>query len=282
MSGKHIPLTIGSKLFDFSRPYIMGILNITPDSFSDGGQFFYPSKAIDHALFLQDAGADILDIGGESTRPGSDPVSLDQELDRVIPVIEKLAPQLSIPISIDTYKSEVARQALKAGAVMINDITALNYDPDMALLAARTDVPVVLMHIKGTPKTMQKNPTYNDLLAEIKKYFEKSIALAEKAGVDRNKLVIDPGIGFGKSVEDNYRLISNLDYFGQLNLPILIGASRKRFLSDNNKYSESERLEQSLAAACAAVLNGADFVRVHDVPQTKKALRVIENLRINR
>lgn len=282
MSGKFIPLKAGPALFDFSRPYIMGILNVTPDSFSDGGQFSDPQKAVERALYLQESGADIIDIGGESTRPGSNPVSLEEEIDRVIPVIEKLAGQLTVPISIDTYKTAVARLALDAGASMINDITALNFDPEMALLAAHRNVPVVLMHIKGSPKTMQKNPQYNDLLMEIFQYFEEAINRAETAGLPRSKLIIDPGIGFGKTFADNFRLIGNLNYFKRLNLPILIGASRKRFLSNQDKYSESERLEQSLAAACAAVMNGADFVRVHDVAQTRKALWVIENLRVNR
>jgi dihydropteroate synthase len=278
MTVKLSPLTIGKREFDFIHPYIMGILNITPDSFSDGGEFYNPQKAIEHALRMQTEGADIVDIGGESTRPGSEPIAADEEIDRVMPVIEALVPKLEIPISIDTRKSMVAEIALDAGAAMINDISGLKGDPRMAELAASKAVPVVVMHIKGKPKTMQADPYYDDLLGEIEAYFRESIEIAETAGVDKNRIILDPGIGFGKTYEDNFKLIKNLREFEKFGCPLLVGASRKRFLSIDDTYAENERLEQSLAMACAAVLNGAQFVRVHDVLPTVKALRAISRL----
>ncbi len=276
------PIDIGKINFDFSRPYVMGILNVTPDSFSDGGNFFSRDKAIDHVLRMQQEGADIIDIGGESTRPGSDPVSAEEELERVIPVIEAVAPELKIPISIDTCKAEVAEKALDAGASMINDVTGLRGDDKMAALASSRNVPVVIMHIKGKPKTMQKKPQYDDLIGEISDYFQESIRIAEDAGLTRNKLILDPGIGFGKTYAHNFELIRNLGEFQKFSLPLLVGASRKRFLSIDNKYPETERLEQSLVVACAAVGNGANFVRVHDVLSTKKALWAFLNINISR
>jgi len=231
---------------------------------------------------MQDEGADIIDIGGESTRPGSDPIGVDEELERVLPVIEALAPEIKVPISIDTRKARVAEIALESGASLINDITALRGDNQMAALAASRNVPVIIMHIKGTPKNMQKNPVYVDLIGEISEYFEESIGIAEAAGLKRDKLILDPGIGFGKTYENNFELISRLGDFKKFGLPLIVGASRKRFLSIDNKYPETERLEQSLAAACAAVANGADFVRVHDVLSTKKALWAFSNIDISR
>ncbi len=278
MTIKLSPLTIGKREFDFTRPYIIGILNITPDSFSDGGEFYNPKKAIEHALRMQTEGADIIDIGGESTRPGSEPVGSDEELARVMPVIEALVPQLDIPISIDTCKSMVAEKALDAGAVMINDITGLKGDPRMAGLAASRAVPVVVMHIKGKPKTMQVDPCYDDLLGEIEAYFSESIGIAESAGVAKNRIILDPGIGFGKTYKDNFKLVKNLREFEKFGCPLLVGASRKRFLSIDDTYAENERLEQSLAVACMAVLNGAQFVRVHDVLPTVKALWAVSRL----
>jgi dihydropteroate synthase len=279
MASKLTPIKIGDILFDFSRPYIMGILNVTPDSFSDGGNFFDHDRAVEHALRMREEGADIIDIGGESTRPGSESVSAEEEIKRVIPVIESLRPKLTIPISIDTAKAEVAENALDAGADMINDITGLHGDPGLAELAAKRSVPVVAMHIKGTPRTMQKNPEYTDLCAEISSYFQDSINFAVKAGLDKSKVILDPGIGFGKTYEHNFELIRKLGRFKKFGLPIMLGVSRKRFLSIDNKYPEDERLEQSLAAASVAVLNGADFVRVHDVAPTRKALWVISKIK---
>ena len=279
MTVKLSPLTIGKREFDFTRPYIMGVLNVTPDSFSDGGEFYNPQTAIKHALRMKTEGADIIDIGGESTRPGSESVGPDEELARVLPVIKALVPQLDIPISIDTCKSGVAEKALDAGAAMINDITGLKGDPRMAELAASREVPVVVMHIKGRPKTMQVDPRYDDLLGEVEAYFLESIEIAETAGIDKNRIILDPGIGFGKTYEDNFKLIKNLREFEKLGCPLLVGASRKRFLSIDDIYAENERLEQSLAVACMAVLNGARFVRVHDVLPTVKALWAVSRLK---
>lgn len=281
MTSELTPIQIGDILFDFSRLYIMGILNITPDSFSDGGNFFDKDRAIEHALRMQDEGADIIDIGGESTRPGSAPVSTEEEIARVIPVIEALNSKLSIPISIDTAKKQVVEKALDAGAAMINDITGLHGDPGIAELAAARKVPVVAMHIKGTPRTMQKNPEYADLCAEISAYLQDSINIAVKAGLDKSKIILDPGIGFGKTYEHNFELIRQLGKFKKFGQPLMVGVSRKRFLSIDDKYSADERLEQSLAAASAAVLNGADFVRVHDVGSTRKALWVISKIKFS-
>ncbi len=282
MKSELTPIKIGNSRFDFSRPYVMGILNVTPDSFSDGGNFFSKDKAIEHALRMQGEGADIIDIGGESTRPGSDPISLEEELERVIPVIEAIAPKMKVPISIDTHKAQVARKALEAGASMVNDITGLKGDRQMARLAALRNVPVIIMHIKGTPKNMQKNPVYTDLIGEVSEYFEESIGIAAAAGLKRNNLILDPGIGFGKTYQNNFQLISRLGEFKKFGLPLIVGASRKRFLSIDNKYPETERLEQSLVIACAAVANGANFVRVHDVLATKKALWAFSNIDISR
>jgi len=272
------PILIGNKTFDFKRPYIMGVLNITPDSFSDGGQFLTPDKAIEQALRMQTEGADIIDVGGESTRPGSERTSFEDEIQRVIPVIKILKSKLNIPISIDSYKSQVSRKGLEAGADLINDITGLQGDPNMAKLAAEFKVPVVIMHIKGTPKTMQVKPEYEDLFAEIKKYFTESIRIASGAGIEHPKLILDPGIGFGKKFEHNFRIIRDLDEFKSFNLPLLIGASRKSFLALNEDYPTDQRLEQSLIVACQAVLNGANIIRVHDVRLTKKALETLDKI----
>ncbi len=278
MPDKPTPIKIGRVNFDFSRPYIMGIVNVTPDSFSDGGKFYERRDAIDHALKLADEGADIVDIGGESTRPGADPVSEDDELKRVIPVIEALFDRIKVPISIDTCKPGVAAEAISAGASLINDISGFHSHPEMAELAAQKDIPAVVMHIKGTPRDMQKNPDYDDLIGEISEYFEESIAIAEKGGMKKENLILDPGIGFGKTFENNFTLIKRISEFKRFGLPLLVGASRKRFLSMGNKYVESERIEQSLAASCAAVMNGANMVRVHDVLATRKALWVISKI----
>ncbi|MBD3381968.1 MAG: dihydropteroate synthase [candidate division Zixibacteria bacterium] len=272
------PLRIGDSEFDFSRAYLMGILNVTPDSFSDGGHFDSLDKARRHAVQMVNEGADLIDIGGESTRPGSESVSAEVELERVIPVIEALRSEIDIPLSIDTCKAEVARSAVSAGASLINDVTGLQGDPEMVEVALKHDVPVVVMHIKGKPRTMQKNPVYDDLIGEIKAYFTNSIDLAERAGLKRERLILDPGIGFGKTYDHNFRIINNLWEFKDFGLPLLAGASRKRFLSDNDRYPVDQRVEQSLTVAAMAVAGGANFVRVHDVAPTKKALWTVEKI----
>ena len=266
------------------RTSIMGVLNVTPDSFSDGGHFFEPQSAVEQARRLVDNGADIIDIGGESTRPFSDPVSVDEELRRVIPVIEALSDQISVPISIDTTKAVVARQALKAGASIINDISALRLDPDMSALAADCGAPVILMHMLGTPKTMQVEPVYADLMAEIREFLSDAVEEALKRGISREQLIIDPGIGFGKTLDHNLEIIQNLSMLQELDLPILIGPSRKAFIRTLLKKSDQDEIRPdmpvvgtgTLAAVCAAVMNGAHIVRVHDVEATRSVLKIVD------
>jgi len=253
----------------------MGILNVTPDSFSDGGHFSQTDSAIEHALALIDEGVDILDIGGESTRPNATPVSLAQELDRVIPVIEALvAHQINIPISIDTYKPAVMRTAITAGASIVNDVRALQEDGAVAAVA-NTNVGVCLMHMQGTPKTMQDNPNYVDVVKEVSTFLSERVAACQQAGIATNRLVIDPGFGFGKTRGHNITLIQQLDSFAQLNLPILVGLSRKSILGQVTGNDVDARLYASVAAAVIAALKGAQIVRVHDVKATVEALKVV-------
>jgi len=259
---------------------LMGILNITPDSFYDGGQYFGKESAIDHGIRMAEEGADILDIGGESTRPGSKPLPLEEELRRVIPVIEVLAKKLDVPVSIDTYKSAVAEMAIDAGAQIINDISGLHFDPDLGKVASKKDVPLILMHIRGTPETMQKDVHYNSLFSEILRYLKESIQRAEYAGVDPQQIVIDPGIGFGKTVEDNLLIIKNLSEFRILGKPILLGTSRKNFIGKILNAEANERLEGTLSTIAIGVLNGAHIVRCHDVLQAKKAITVADAIRL--
>ncbi len=256
---------------------IMGVLNVTPDSFSDGNHFFTYEKALNQARRLVSEGADILDIGGESTRPGAARVAENEELNRVLPVIETLRREFpDLPISIDTYKSRVAIAALNAGADIINDISAFNFDSNMANVVASTEAYACLMHIQGTPNAMQKDPVYSDLFADICHYFEKSINLAIKAGVKIEKLMLDPGIGFGKTLEHNLLLLKHLKDFTGFGLPLLIGTSRKSFIGKLTDEPVDQRLSASLATAAQALTNGANIVRVHDVAATKQALTVID------
>jgi dihydropteroate synthase len=259
-----------------SRTHIMGILNVTPDSFSDGGRFYKFDDAIRQGMKMAEEGADIIDVGGESTRPGSNPVSLEEELSRVIPVIESLSKSLNIPVSIDTYKAKVAQAALNAGAQMINDISALRFDPELKKVAASYDVPVALMHIQGTPRTMQENPYYEDVIREITAYLKESIQIAKNAGIDQEKVIIDPGIGFGKRLEDNLNILKNLKRFSILNCPILIGCSRKSFIGNILNLPLEERLEGSLAALAVSVMNGVHMVRVHDVKESKRVVNLVD------
>ncbi len=266
---------------DFSqKTYVMGILNVTSDSFSDGGLFLDESSAIERAIRMEDEGADIIDIGGESTRPGSEPVSLEEELKRTIPVIEAISGKLRIPVSIDTYKSEVARRAIEAGASMVNDISGLRFDPEMAPVLSQYDVALVLMHIKGTPRNMQKNPVYTDLFSEITDYLKEGINIATEGGIARERIVIDPGIGFGKTPEHNLQIINNLDRLSPLCRPVLVGASRKSFIGRIlNNAPASERLEGTAAAVAISVMKGADIVRVHDVREMTRVVRVADAIR---
>jgi len=258
------------------KTHLMGILNVTPDSFSDGGLYMDPDKAISHGIELASQGADIIDIGGESTRPGAKPLSPDQEVRRVIPVIETLAAEVEIPISIDTYKSFIAEKAIEAGAEMINDISGLKFDRKMADVAANHDVPVVLMHIKGTPEVMQLNAHYDCLLTEIMEYLEQSIDIAEGAGIDARQIIIDPGIGFGKSVEDNLKIIRHLAELKSLGKPILLGPSRKSFIGKILNADMDQRDEGTLASISAAIMNGANILRVHDVGPARKAAQLVD------
>ncbi len=258
------------------RTWIMGVINITPDSFSDGGLYFDKDKALEKGLQLIEEGTDIIDIGGESTRPGSEPISPEDEIRRVVPIITALRRRTDTLISIDTTKSEVAHAALDAGADIINDISALRYDPQMAPLVAEADVPVILMHMKGKPKTMQVNPTYEDVLLEVKAFLEESIDKAQAHGIKKEKIIIDPGIGFGKRLKDNLTLINNLHILEVLERPILIGVSRKSFIGTILDSPPEERLEGTIASAILSIIHGAHILRVHDVVSVKKAVRVAE------
>jgi len=257
----------------------MGVINVTPDSFSDGGRFFQAEQAIQQGLRLVQEGADILDIGGESTRPGSEPVSLEEELNRVIPVIEELSKQVRIPISIDTYKAEVAKKALQAGAEIINDISALRFDPEIVNIAREFGCPVILMHIQGTPRQMQENPVYQDVVGEIKTYFQQQIAYARQNGLDESRLIIDPGIGFGKTLEHNLEILKGLSRYQELGRPILIGVSRKSFIGKILGLPAEDRLEGSLAAMTYAILQGANIVRVHDVKESVRVAKMTDELK---
>jgi dihydropteroate synthase len=253
------------------RTLIMGIVNVTPDSFSDGGQFYDSEAAIKHGIKLVSEGADILDIGGESTRPGSSEVSVDVELERVIPVIEGLAKEVEAPISIDTCKGEVARSAIKAGAVIINDISAMRSDPKIGDVAAENKTPIILMHMQGTPKNMQKNPVYGDVMGEIAQFLKERVDFARSKGILKDRIIVDPGIGFGKTLEHNFQIIRNLKELKVLGQPILMGTSRKSFIGNTLDLDVKERLEGTLATVTMSIMNGADIVRVHDVLQSKRA-----------
>jgi dihydropteroate synthase len=266
---------------------IMGILNVTPDSFSDGGRFFTFDNAVAQGQKLFEDGADILDIGGESTRPFSDTVTAEEEIDRVVPVIEEITKRVSIPISIDTTKAAVARRAIEAGASMINDVSALRHDHKLADVALEYGVPIILMHMLGSPKTMQVSPTYNDLIGEIRTFLENAIEQAVKKGILKSKIIIDPGIGFGKTIEHNLLLIKYLRKFETLDVPILIGPSRKAFIRQILKDRSAEKIKVDLpvvetgtqAAIAAAALNGAHIIRAHDVARTRATLQIVDAIK---
>ncbi len=266
---------------DFSmKSHVMGILNVTPDSFTDGGVFLDRDSAVAHGIRMVEDGADIIDVGGESTRPGSDSVEFDEEIRRTIPVIEALARRINIPISTDTYKSEVAKRALDAGASMVNDISGLRFDPLMPRVVAEYGVPVVIMHIKGAPKNMQVNPEYDALIPEIMDYLREGIRMAAEAGVSEDMILIDPGIGFGKTFKHNLEIMNNLREFTFLGKPLLIGPSRKAFIGRIlNNAPTSERLEGTAAAVAISIMNGANIVRVHDVKEMVKVARVADAIR---
>ena len=256
----------------------MGVLNVTPDSFSDGGKFFEPVWAIEQALAIEKAGADILDIGGESTRPGSEGISANEELARVRPVLKALAGRIKIPISIDTRKAAVAEAAIAAGAEIINDVTGLRADPDLAEIAAKHRVPIVLMHMRGEPLTMQKPPFARNVVADVLKGLRRSIEVAGRAGVAKSQIVVDPGIGFGKTFEQNYALIARLPELRKLGCAILIGTSRKGFLGHTLGKQPDERIWGTAATVAASILAGAHIVRVHDVAEMVQVARVSDNI----
>jgi dihydropteroate synthase len=272
--------TFGGQRFELGRfPKLMGIVNVTPDSFSDGGHFTRVDAAVNHGLQLVEEGADILDIGGESTRPGATPVSLKEELARVLPVMEALKKQTTLPLSIDTTKAEVARQAISAGACIVNDISGLAWDPEMIPLCAETDAGIICMHILGTPRTMQNEPHYEDVVGEISQYFEARLQALEQAGISRGRVVLDPGVGFGKTAEHNLEILSHVKEFRQLDRPVLIGHSRKRFLKALLGRPVEERLSGTVGVSVALAMQHADILRVHDVRAVRDALTAWDIIR---
>ncbi len=269
-----------SRIIEYSRPLVMGIVNVTPDSFSDGGKFINPEDAVRQAELLINDGADIIDVGGESTRPGAQKVGIDEEMDRVIPVIEKIKEEFPVLVSVDTYKDRVARAAvLEAGADIVNDISGLRFTDQMVTTIAELDVPVILMHIKGTPDNMQKDPIYQDVISEIKQYFRDRINFVFAKGIKKEKIIIDPGIGFGKRFEDNVEIIRRLAEFKQFDCPILMGLSRKTFLGTiTGEKIPIDREAETITANIVSILNGASIIRVHNVKNAVKSLKILSNL----
>lgn len=262
---------------------VMGVLNVTPDSFSDGGKFFDAQRAIEHAVRMEKAGANLLDIGAESTRPGAEGISAAEELKRLLPVLDGLRRLLRIPISIDTQKAEVAEVALQAGAQIINDISGLRSDPRIAELAARSRVPLILMHMRGEPRTMQQGPFARDVIRDVTQGLRRSVAMARQAGVARSQMILDPGIGFGKNFAQNYELLQKLPQLSKLGYPLLIGTSRKGFLGaavarDGTPVSPEKRIWGTAATVTASILNGAHIVRVHDVAEMVQVARVADGI----
>jgi len=265
----------GKYQLNFNRPHVMGIVNVTPDSFADGGKFTSVDLAVEHALKLLDEGADILDIGGESTRPGAAVVPLHEELRRVIPVIERLSQCCKVPISIDTYKPEVMRQAINAGADLVNDVKALQEEGALAVVANHPTVGVCLMHMQGTPQTMQLTPMYQNVIQEVSVFLQERLKLAVENGIAKNRILLDPGFGFGKRTVDNITLIQQLDALLELGQPLLVGLSRKAVLGKIAGGDEAQRLYAGIAASVISAMKGASIVRVHDVKATVDALKVV-------
>jgi dihydropteroate synthase len=275
-----LPWQIRDRVLNPGHPaLVMGIVNVTPDSFSDGGRYLDKDKAVEHALRLVDEGADMLDVGGESTRPGAESVPETEELQRVVPVIKELTARTDVPISVDTYKSGVARAALEAGARVINDITGLQGDPDMPAVARTFGAGVIVMHMQGTPRTMQVNPTYVNVTAEVADFFEARLQTLAEAGIASARVVLDPGIGFGKTAAHNLELLARLEEFRRFNRPVCLGVSRKGFFGKLLGRSKDDRLAASLAAACHAVVrDAAQLIRVHDVAATQDVVRLLHAL----
>jgi len=272
------PLDFDERTLSFADGgfHIMGVVNVTPDSFSDGGEHFARDSAIDHGVELAREGADIVDVGGESTRPGADPVAVEEELDRVLPVVDALADRVDALVSVDTTKAEVARRAVEAGADLVNDISGMRFDDDMPEVVADCGVPCILMHIQGTPTDMQNDIDYDDVVADIRAYFERRIERAVSAGIDPDAIVLDPGIGFGKTVEQNYRLVRELHAFFELDSPLLLGTSRKSFLGAVLDRPPRDRVWGTAATVACGLFAGADIVRVHDVAEMYDVVRITE------
>ena len=260
------------------KTLIMGILNVTPDSFSDGGKYTNSQKAVDYALKMEDEGADLIDIGGESTRPGAKPVTIEEELNRVIPVIDGIRRNTTIAISIDTYKSSVAATAITTGANIINDISGLRFDNDMIRLASELQVPVIVMHMLGNPQNMQNDPSYYNLMEELIFFFQERVDLMTSNGILKNNIILDPGIGFGKTVEHNFTIIRELSRIVGLGFPVLVGPSRKSFIGHILNLPPEERIEGTAAAVTAAIMNGSRLVRVHDVKKIRRVVKITENI----
>ncbi len=273
-------LYLKNEIKELNEPVVMGILNVTPDSFSDGGDFSKKDEAIFHVEKMIKSGADIIDVGGESTRPGAKRVEINNELGRVIPIIEKIKKEFDTIVSIDTYKDQVAETAVtEGGADLVNDISALSFSSGMAEIISKLDVPVILMHIKGTPVDMQLDPHYDDVVKEVIAYFNNRIDFAESKGIKKNKLIIDPGIGFGKRVKDNVNIIKNLKSFKKLGLPVLIGLSRKSFLGAiTGETDPVERESETITANLISVMNGASVIRVHNVKNCVNSIKVLKKL----
>ena len=271
-------LTIRNQCFAWGQQtYLMGVLNITPDSFSDGGDYNNLDAALDRAQALVNGGATLLDIGGQSTRPGATPISPEAELERVIPIIKTIRKSLNVPISVDTTRAMIAQQAIRAGADLVNDISGGTFDPEMLSTVAELEVPMILMHIRGTPETMQQLTDYDDLVGEIRQVLSERIVAAEKAGIARSRLIIDPGIGFGKTYDQNLELLQQLHQFQSLGVPLLVGTSRKSFIGKIiNQDDPKQRVWGTAATCCAAIAQGADILRVHDLPEMWEVSRVAD------
>ena len=287
-SGPSGPL--GSKVSTFRRAYllrarekrlelgrrtrVMGVVNVTPDSFFDGGRYLERSKAVERCLKLVDSGADILDLGGESSRPGAQAVSADEELERILPVLQEVRKQVSVLISVDTYKSVVAREALKEGADMVNDISAFAFDPELPQVVREWDAAVVLMHMRGTPQTMQEIPPSQDILVEVQTDLQTAVSKAVENGISKERMIIDPGIGFGKTVEDNCKILNRLSFLETFDLPIMVGTSRKSFLGKILDLPAQERIWGSAASVAIAIMRGAHIVRLHDVAEMNQVAQI--------
>jgi len=274
-----LELPSGAALDLGRRPLVMGVLNVTPDSFSDGGRFFSHARAAERGRQMVAEGADIIDVGGESTRPGSDPVPADEELRRIIPVIEELAAESAVPISVDTQKARVAAEAIEAGAQIVNDVSALRTDPDMPAVVAESGVLLVLMHMQGTPRTMQRNPTYTEVVSDVARWLRERIDYAVGVGIQESRLVVDPGFGFGKTLQHNLELLRRLHEFHRLGRPLMVGTSRKSMIGAILDVPPGRRLLGSLATVACAVMAGCHIVRVHDVQASREVVAVCEAVR---